>query len=56
MLADLSGFDRIMMEIHYWAGREAINKLMRKLIFDGFTVNFDLSAHSIVCFHRGLIA
>jgi FkbM family methyltransferase len=54
-LADLSGFDRIMMEIHYWAGREGVNKLMRKLVFDGFTVNFDLSAYSVVCLHRGLL-
>lgn len=53
-MADLTGFDKILMEIHYWAGREKINRLMRKLIFDGFSVNFDHSFRSIVTLHRGL--
>lgn len=53
-LADLSGFSKILMEIHYWAaGREAINRLVRKLVFDGFSVDFEHSFRSIVIFHRG---
>jgi len=52
--ADLTAFNKILLEIHYWAGREGINKLIRKLIMDGFSVNFDLSFRSIVCLHRGL--
>jgi len=54
-LADLTGFNKILMEIHYWAGREAINRLIRKLILDGFSVNFDMSFGSIVTMHRGLV-
>jgi FkbM family methyltransferase len=53
-LADLTSFDRIMMEIHYWAGREDINRLMRKLIFEGFTVDFELTGNATVVLHRGL--
>ncbi len=53
-LADLTGINKILMEIHYWAGREAINKLIRKLVFDGFSINFDTSFGSIVTLHRGL--
>jgi FkbM family methyltransferase len=52
--ADLSGFNKILMEIHYWAGREAINKMIRKLILDGFSIDFDNSFGSIVTMHRGL--
>lgn len=54
-LADLSSIDKILMEIHYWAGRERVNKMIRKLILDGFTVDFDLSHRSIVTMHRGLV-
>lgn len=53
-LADLTGFDKILMEVHYWSGREAINRMVRKLIFDGFSINFDISFGSIVSMHRGL--
>jgi FkbM family methyltransferase len=51
--ADLSGFEKIMMEIHYWAGREDINRLMHKLVVSGFIVDFDFSADSVVVLHRG---
>ena len=53
-LADLRGIEKILLEIHYWAGREQINKLVRKLILDGFTINFDLTFRSIVTLRRGL--
>jgi FkbM family methyltransferase len=53
-LADLTGFDKILVEIHYWSGRQAINRMIRKLIFDGFSINFDISFGSIVSLHRGL--
>jgi FkbM family methyltransferase len=52
--ADLTGIDKILMEIHYWAGRESVNRLLRKLIMTGFSINFDMSAYSIVTLHRGL--
>lgn len=53
-LADLTGFDKLLLEVHYWSGRESINRLIRKLIFDGFSINFDISFGAIVCMHRGL--
>ena len=53
-LADLRGVDKILLEIHYWAGREEINKLIRKLILDGFSINFDLTFRSIVTLCRGV--
>jgi FkbM family methyltransferase len=53
-LADLTNFDKILLEVHYWAGRKEINRLMRKLIIDGFSINFDASFGSIVSLHRGL--
>ena len=52
-LADLTNFDKILLEVHYWAGRKEINRLMRKLIIDGFSINFDASFGSIVSLHRG---
>jgi FkbM family methyltransferase len=52
--ANLIGIDRIMIEIHYWAGRSLINRLLRKLIFDGFSIDFDLSLRSVLALHRGL--
>jgi FkbM family methyltransferase len=53
-LANLRGIDKILMEIHYWAGRERINQMLRKLILDGFSVNFDLSFRSIVTLQRNM--
>jgi FkbM family methyltransferase len=53
-LADLRSFDKILMEVHYWAGREAVNRMVKRLIFDGFCINFDLTFGSIVTMHRGL--
>lgn len=53
-MADMSSFNKILMEIHYWAGREAINRLIRKLVLDGFSIDFDNSLRSIVTMHRGL--
>jgi len=52
--ANLVGIDKIMIEIHYWAGRSLINRLIRKLIFDGFSIDFDLSLRSVLALHRGL--
>jgi FkbM family methyltransferase len=51
--ADLSGLDRIMVEIHYWAGRAGINRMIRKIIQDGFSIDFQMCDRSIVVFHRG---
>jgi FkbM family methyltransferase len=51
--ADLSGLDRIMLEIHYWAGRAGINRMIRKIIQDGFSIDFQMCDRSIVVFHRG---
>lgn len=53
-LADLSGFNKLFLEFHYWAGREAANRLVRRLILDGFTIDLDNSYRNIVAFHRGL--
>jgi FkbM family methyltransferase len=52
--ADLSNISKILIEIHYWAGRKDINMMIRKFIFDGFSINFEFSGRSIVCLHRGL--
>jgi FkbM family methyltransferase len=54
-LADLTGIDKILIEIHYWAGRESSNRLIRKLIFDGFSIDFSLTAGQVVVLHRGLL-
>jgi FkbM family methyltransferase len=51
--ADLSMFNKIMMEIHYWAGREEINRMMHKLILTGFIVDFDFTGSSTVVLNRG---
>lgn len=52
--ADLSCFDKILMEVHHWAGREAINRLIRKLVFDGFSIDLELTGNATVVLHRGL--
>jgi FkbM family methyltransferase len=53
--ADLTGYSDILMEVHNWAGRKEINKLVRKIILDGYCLNLDLSGQAIACFHRGLV-
>ncbi|MDR3520674.1 MAG: FkbM family methyltransferase [Acidocella sp.] len=52
--ADLTGINKILMEIHYSPGREVVNRMLRKLILSGFNFNLDLTSHSIVTLHRGL--
>jgi hypothetical protein len=50
--ADLTGINKIVMEIHYHVDRPATNKMIRKLIYDGFDIDFSLSAYSIVTMRR----
>lgn len=50
--ADLSTIDKIVMAIHYHINRFLTKKTIRKLIYTGFDINFDLSAYSIVTCER----
>jgi FkbM family methyltransferase len=50
--ADLTGIEKIVMEIHYHVDRPATDKMIRKLIYDGFDIDFSLSAYSIVTMRR----
>jgi FkbM family methyltransferase len=53
-MADLSRFTKMLIEIHYWAGRAKINAMMRHLVLSGFSIDFELSSRSVVALHRGL--
>jgi FkbM family methyltransferase len=48
LYADLSGINKIFMEIHYWPSREAADKMIRYLVTEGFDFNLPFCyGHSI---------
>jgi LPS sulfotransferase NodH len=54
MDADLSRIDTIMMEVHYDRGETAANRLVQKLVADGFSIDLRVSGECVVLLHRGL--
>jgi FkbM family methyltransferase len=53
MDADLAKIDTIMMEVHYSCGEVAANRLIRRLINSGFSIDLRASASCVVLLHRG---
>jgi hypothetical protein len=53
--ADLTNIDKIFMELHYWPDRAGVNRMIRKLICDGFAVDFSTTYTGVVTLHRGLL-
>lgn len=51
--ADLSAIDTIMMEVHYFAGEEATNRMVRRLIASGFSIDLAVSGDGVILLHRG---
>jgi FkbM family methyltransferase len=52
--ADLTGINKIFMELHYWPSREAANKMLRYLILEGFSIDLENSSGANIALHRGL--
>lgn len=53
--ADLTGIDKILMELHYWPSRAAANRMVRYLIYEGFSFDLPHTSGHTVSFHRGLV-
>ena len=49
----MTAFTKVLLEIHYWAGRTAIDTMLRALVLGGFDIDFELSGGSIVPLRRG---
>jgi len=54
LYADLTGINKIFMELHYWPSRAAANKMVRYLINEGFSFDLPNCAGHTISFHRGL--
>jgi FkbM family methyltransferase len=53
--ADLSPIRLIIMETHYWAaGVEATDKMIRRLIYQGFDIDVSISRYGVVVLRRDL--
>jgi hypothetical protein len=53
--ADLSPIRLIIMETHYWAvGAEATDKMIRRLIYQGFDIDVSISRDGVVVLRRDL--
>jgi len=52
--ADLQSIEKIVMEIHYHAGRKEINTLIKNLLLQDFCINFDLCVGNVVTLQKEL--
>ncbi len=53
LYADLTGINKIFMELHYWPSRYKANQMMRYLILEGFSVDYENTWGANVALHRG---
>jgi len=53
--ADLSGVEKIFMELHYWPSRAGANRMLRYLINEGFSLDLPNCAGHNISLHRGLV-